>query len=146
MKSAIYVAAACSWFALPIGPAQAGACTGEIENLTKAMAARDAGSGPTSGAAVPVPGSGRSSDTQQHPPTGRLSQEAEGKATSPEDVRRQTGGQPTAAEQAQSGRPTATPDHLEASAALARARDLDRGGKEAECMAEIQQAKRLSGM
>jgi hypothetical protein len=75
-----------------------------------------------------------------------MSQEAGGKATSPEDVRRQTAGQPTAAEQAQTGRPAASTDKGEASAALERARSLDQGGKEAECMTAIQEAKRLSGL
>jgi hypothetical protein len=35
--------------ALGAGTATAGPCTGEIDNLTKLLASRDAGSGPTSG-------------------------------------------------------------------------------------------------
>jgi hypothetical protein len=35
--------------ALPIGMAEAGQCTAEIENVTKLLASRDAGSGPTAG-------------------------------------------------------------------------------------------------
>ncbi len=140
MKSAISIAAFYTLLVVPLGPAQAGACTDEIQNLTKTMATTDAGSGPTSGASAP-----RSGDTAQHPPTGRMTQEVEGKAASPQDVRQQTAGQPTAAEQAQSGRPAASPDKAEASAALNRARSLDRDGKEAECMDAVQQAKRLSG-
>lgn len=129
---------------LPIGPAQAGACTGEIANLTMMMAARDAGSGPTSGAAATAP-SPRGTDAAQHPPTGRMSQETQGKAASPEDVRRQTGGQPTAAAQAQSGQSAGSSDKAAASAALERAKGFDQGGKEAECMEAVRDAKRLAG-
>lgn len=134
-------------FGLPIGAAHAGACTGEIESLTKVMSASDAGSGPASGAAAsrPATGTAPKSDTAQHPPTGRIGQETQGKATSPEDVRRQTSGQPTAAEQTRSGSPPASPNKAEASAALDRARGLDSGGKEAECMEAVREAKRLFG-
>jgi hypothetical protein len=51
---------------MPAGSAGAGQCTSEIDNLTKALASRDAGSGPTEG----PPGS----DTVQHPPTSAMSQ------------------------------------------------------------------------
>jgi hypothetical protein len=144
MKTAITIAGTCLLLGLANGPAGAGACTSEIENLAKAMAAADAGSGPTSGAAASATIAPRSSDTVQHPPTGRMSQETQGKATSPEDVRRQTEGRPTASEQAQGGKPSST-DKAEASAALGRARNHDRDGREAECMDAIQQARRLSG-
>ena len=51
--------------ALPIGTAAAGPCTTEIENLTKLLAARDAGAGPTAGAVG-------SPTTGQHPPTAAM--------------------------------------------------------------------------
>lgn len=144
MKATISIAGAFLLFGLPMGVAQAGACTSEIENLTKTMAASDAGSGPTSGAS-PSSSAGSARDTAQHPPTERVGQEVQGKAASPEDVRRQTTGQPTAADQAQSGRMSGAASKAEASAALDRARGLDKGGKEAECMEAVTEAKRLSG-
>jgi hypothetical protein len=148
MKTAIYVVGACALFALQGSPAQAGACTGEIGNLTKMMSASDAGSGPTSGAPQPGAIAGAASPSArppQQPPTELMGREAQGRAAAPEDVRRQTEGRPTTAEQAQSGRSTGSTDKAAASAALDRARAFDRDGKEAECMDAIQQAKRLLG-
>jgi len=49
---------------LPAGAAIAGPCTSEIDSLTKLMAARDAGAGPTAGAAGTTSG--------QHPPTAAM--------------------------------------------------------------------------
>lgn len=49
---------------LPAGAAVAGQCTSEIDSLTKLMAARDAGAGPTAGAAGTTSG--------QHPPTAAM--------------------------------------------------------------------------
>lgn len=144
MKASLCVVGACTLFALHVGPAEAGACAGEIGNLTKLMTSRDAGSGPTSGASAA--GSVQSNiGTAQHPPTAIVGQEAQGKATSPEDVRRQTEGRPTTSQEAQSGQPTVQADKAGASAALDRARHFDRDGKEAECMGAVQQAKRLLG-
>ncbi|HEY1364873.1 MAG TPA: hypothetical protein VGF60_21695 [Xanthobacteraceae bacterium] len=71
-----------------------------------------------------------------------MRRETEGKATSPEDVRRQNAGQPTAG---QPGATTGSGNAMEASNVLARARVLDRQGKEAECMQTIREAKRLAG-
>jgi hypothetical protein len=127
-------------------PAHAGPCTDAINSLSKVMASRDAGSGPTSGAA-----SSRSSttaqsqggSTQQHPPTAIISKETEGRSASPQDVQRQTAGQPTAAEQSQ--RSTSGITQQSAPEALDRARMLDQQGNEAECMAAVQQAKLLLG-
>ena len=72
-----------------------------------------------------------------------MKQQTEGKATSPEDVRRQTAGQPTAAQQGASATKSETP--MQASSALDRARVLDGQGKEAECMAAVREAKQLAG-
>jgi hypothetical protein len=85
--------------ALGAGTATAGPCTGEIDNLTKLLASRDAGSGPTSGGA----GGAHSAAAGQHAPTAAMSQATGGGAASPEDVRRQTTGQPPAAQQGTSG-------------------------------------------
>ena len=48
-----------------LGMAAAGQCTTEIENMTKLLASRDAGAGPTAGAASPTTG--------QHPPSAAMS-------------------------------------------------------------------------
>jgi hypothetical protein len=55
---------ACALLVLPVGAAAAGPCTTEIDSLTKLMAARDAGAGPTAGAAGTTGG--------QHPPTAAM--------------------------------------------------------------------------
>jgi hypothetical protein len=128
--------------AFGLGAAAAGPCTTEIEALSKTLATRDAGSGPTSGAS----GGARTAATpSEHPPTAVLGQETKGKAASPEDVRRQTQGQPTAAEQGETGRAAAKGGGMaDASTALERARTLDQQGKEAECMASVREAKQLA--
>jgi hypothetical protein len=85
--------------ALGAGTATAGPYTGEIDNLTKLLTSKDAGSGPTSWGA----GGAQSSAAGQHPPTAAMSQATGGGAASAEDVRRQTAGQPPAAQQGTSG-------------------------------------------
>src|SRR5215831_17864067 len=62
-------------------------------------ASRDAGSGNVPGYAGQTTGS--TASDQQHPPTAAMNKAAENTATSSEDARRQTQGQPTAAEQSQ---------------------------------------------
>ena len=131
--------------ALPISSAAAGPCTTEIENVTKQMSARDAGTGPTTGAggAATQQPADRSA---QHPPTEIIGRETKGGAASPQDVQRQTRGSPTAAEQAQGAqRPAAAEAIASAQTALEEARNYDRAGKEAECMDAIARAKRSLG-
>ena len=53
MKTITLLLGACTLVALPMGTAGAGPCTTEIENMTKLLASRDAGAGPTAGAASP---------------------------------------------------------------------------------------------
>jgi hypothetical protein len=65
MKTTMIILASCTVLALPVGTAAAGQCTSEIDNLSKVLAAQDAGSGPTPGAPL---GAG------QHPPTTAMSQ------------------------------------------------------------------------
>jgi hypothetical protein len=142
MKTKAFILANMALFALGIGSATAGPCTVEIDTLTKTLAAKDAGSGPTSGAAAGTPST--ASPAGQHPPTSIMRQQTEGKATSPEDVRRQTAGQPTAGEQTSGAFATADAK-MQAGSALDRARVLDRQGKEAECMEAIREAKQLTG-
>ena len=121
--------------------ANAGPCTTEIDTVAKTLAAKDAGSGPTGSVAGGMQ-SAATSGSSQHPPTSIMKQQTEGKATSPEDVRRQTAGQPTAAQQGSAATKSETP--MQASSALDRARMLDREGKEAECMAAVREAKQLA--
>jgi hypothetical protein len=80
---------------------------------------------------------------EQHPPTAAMGQATQGGAASPQDVQRQTRGEPTAAQQADGARrPAATLGSAQAE--LERARELDRSGKEAECLAAIYEARRLA--
>ena len=183
MNTKMFVFANCAVLALGISAARGGPCSEQIDNMTKILASKDAGSGPT-------PGTGSTSTATspagQHPPTAVMGKETQGIATSPEDVRRQTAGQPPASQQSTTGSSTEHPptasmgqatqgqaappgghpptaatssavqsqmqppaagavNTSEASAALDRAREFDRQGKEADCMNAIGEAKRLSG-
>jgi hypothetical protein len=124
MKVSNIVLMTCASMVLGTANAGAGACNQEIMDVTKMLAATDAGSGPSTG----IPGPMAGDQKGQHPGTSVISKEAEGKATSPEDVQRQSGVK------------------TEASHALERARALDAQGKEAECMNEVRNAKRLAGL
>ena len=84
------------------------------------MAVSDAGSGPTGARPAPTAGDQKG----QHPATSLMSKETEGKATSPEDVQRQTR------------------IKGEASNALALARKLDAEGRP-ECTDAVDIAERL---
>ena len=143
MKTKTFILAGIALFALGTGSAMSGPCTVEIDGLAKTLAAKDAGTGPTAGASGGTQSAGRPAD--QHPPTARMGQETHGKAASPEDVRRQTAGQPTAAEQGTTGAAARPGDRIDASSALSRARALDQQGKEAECMDAVREAKQLAG-
>src|SRR5262245_7019762 len=143
MKTKPLIVATMALFALGMAPAHAGPCGMEIDNLTKTLAAKDAGSGPTAGTSSGT--QPQTSRSGQHPPTSVMKQETEGKATSPEDVRRQTTGQPPAAQQGTTGSSASAGAPMHASNALERARMLDRQGKEAECMEAVREAKQLTG-
>jgi hypothetical protein len=130
--------------AVSISSAAAGPCTTEIENVTKLMAARDAGAGPTTGAGGAA-GQQPADRRAQHPPTEIIGRQTQGGATSPEDAQSQTRGGPTAAEQAQGARRPAAEAIASAQTALEEARNHDRAGKEAECMDAIARAKRSLG-
>jgi hypothetical protein len=88
----------CAFFALQIGTAAAGVCTTEIENVSKMLASRDAGSGPTgatAGASGQPPTAAMTradpsttastaaakSNQPQHPPTAAMNSAATGLAT-----------------------------------------------------------------
>jgi hypothetical protein len=62
MRAVAFILATCAL--LPAASAGAGQCTTEIDNLAKQLAAREAGSGPTAGAAA----------IGQHPPTSAVSE------------------------------------------------------------------------
>ena len=130
--------------AVPMSTAAAGPCTAEIESITKLVAARDAGAGPTTGAAGAA-GAQPTEQRAQHPPTAIIGKQTQGEATSPQDVQTQSRGGPTAADQAQGARRPAAEALASAQAALEEARNLDRAGKEAECMDAIGRAKRFLG-
>ena len=143
MKTMAFILANIMLFALGVSSATSAPCGNEIDSLSKILAAKDAGSGPTAGAASGTPSA--ASKSAQHPPTSIMRQQTEGRATSPEDVRRQTEGQPPAAQQGTSGAAARTDSPSQASSALDRARVLDRQGKEAECMEAVQEAKQFVG-
>src|ERR1700754_4354749 len=105
MKPKSLIFAGCAIFALS-GTAQAGPCSEQIDNLTKVLASKDAGTGPTSGAASARTTTGQAG---HHPPTTGMSEQTQGIATSPEDVRRQTAGQAPAAQQQTTGTATEHP-------------------------------------
>src|SRR5215216_3674243 len=164
MRTNAFILASVALFALGVSSAIAGPCATEIDNLVKVITAKDAGSGPTPGASA---GSSTAAPSNEHPATAAMSEAAKGTATSAEDARRQTAGQPTAAQQGTGGPPaqhpptaamseatrtqaappasTSSANTGEASAALNRARMLDQQGKEAECMEALRQAKQLAG-
>jgi hypothetical protein len=142
MKMRTFIAAGVALLALGVGPATSGPCTTEIDSVAKALAAKDAGSGPTAGASGTAQSPG--TRTPQHPPAAVMGQETQGKAASPEDVRRQTEGQPTTTQQGTTGAAAGAGSATEASSALDRARALDQQGREAECMAAVGEAKQLA--
>jgi hypothetical protein len=144
MKTKAFILANVALFGLLTSSAAAETCSSEIDNLTKTLAAKDAGSGSTAGAA----GGGTpstASPSGQHPPTSIMGQQTEGRATSPEDVRRQTQGQPTAGQQRTTGAAPQPEPSFQASSALDRARALDKQSKESECMEAIREAKQHLG-
>ena len=143
MKTAIFIAGLSAGLLFAAGSAAAGSCTAQIEELEKTLASTDAGMGPTGTAADAVPATGT---TEQHPPTDTMSQAAEGKATSPEDVLQQNQGEPTDSDAAEAGQTSTAAGIDDASGSLQRAKELDQKGDEAACMAEIAKAKGALGM
>jgi hypothetical protein len=130
-------------FGLVTNSAAAETCSSEIDSLTKTLAAKDAGSGSTAGSTGGAPPA--TSPAGQHPPTSIMGQQTEGRATSPEDVRRQTQGQPTADQQRTLGAAPQPDPSFQASSALDRARALDKQSKESECMEAVREVKQHLG-
>jgi hypothetical protein len=151
MKSTVFVAGLSAGLLLAAGSAAAGPCTGEIENFEKTLASTDAGMGPTGTGTDPATGAetalpGATSQTEEHPPTETMTQAAEGKATSAQDVLQQNQGEPTDSDAAEAGQTSTAAGIDDASGSLQRAKELDQKGDEAACMAEIAKAKSALGM
>jgi hypothetical protein len=157
MKSTLFFVNLGAGFLLAAGPAAAGLCTAEIENLEKTLSTADAGMGPTgtgtdagAGAVTGVaPGTtpGTTSDTtQEHPPTEAMNQAAQGKATSPEDVLQQNQGAPTDSDAAEAGQMSTAAGIDDATDSLQQAKELDQKGDEAACMEQIVKAKGALGL
>ena len=164
MKTITLLLGACALAALSAGTAGAGPCTTEIDNVTKLLASKDAGAGPTAGVASATTGqhppsaamgaadpstsassAAADSGRPQHPPTAAMNQATQGGAASPQDVQSQNRGGLTAAQQAEGGRRPASDNLASVQAALSEARGFDQAGREADCMDAIQRAKRLAG-
>jgi hypothetical protein len=89
--------------AFSITASQAGPCS----NTTS----RDAGAGATPGYSGQTTGSASASgDTKGHPPTDTMNKAAGNTATSSQDAQRQMQGQPTASQEAEGAKKTASPD------------------------------------
>lgn len=95
MRKTDLIVIGCLTMALSAGIAQAGPCN--------TAAAKDAGSGPTTGhTGQMTTGTAR----PEHPPTSTMNRATAGGATSSQDVQKQTQGQPTAAQQAEGAKGT----------------------------------------
>ena len=139
MKLTLIALGASAGCLLMAGSAMAGPCSAQIDQLTKQMAATDAGMGPTGGAdamdqaaANPVSPSGEP-QVPTTPATGVMNDASQNKATSPQDVQNQNTGQGTAADQAA----TTAGGNQAVADSLARARMFEQAGDEAACMDEV---------
>jgi hypothetical protein len=146
MKTQLLLTVASAGLLLAVQPADAGSCTQQISELEKTLASKDAGMGPVARGTEPSPPQGgmevpKAGEVPGTAATPAMTETLKGRAASPEDVLRQNQGQPTASEAAQAGRGAPVPQFSEAMASLQRARELDKAGKEAECMAAVQQAR-----
>ena len=148
-------------------PVLAGPCTEQISDLQKVLASSDAGSGPTlrTGSTQPsttsstqpqagamgaapsamprqVPAAGETPQTEATAAMNRMTQD---KATSPQDVRAQTQGQPTASQTGAGGAAAPQDRVLQIQTALDRARTADQAGDASGCSNAVNQAKSLLG-
>lgn len=99
MATKYFAFVCCTLLALG-GAAQAGPCN------TTAM--KDAGSGPTPGHTGQT--TTGSATVGEHPPTSAMNKAVAGGAASPQDVQKQTMGQPTAAQRAEGAKPSRAED------------------------------------
>jgi hypothetical protein len=160
MKSTLMLAG-CAFLALQLGTAVAGPCTGEIESVSKILAAKDAGSGPTATtnpgqhpptAAMTAADPSTTASTQaaksgkpEQPPTAAMTSAATNLDTKSAAKTPQEHPPTAAMDQAAHGSATGASGKSGASAALERARNFDKAGQEAQCMDAVQQAKKLAG-
>jgi hypothetical protein len=144
MKISCLLATTCAAFIAFGATAQAGQCTAEIDQLQKRLSKSDAGMGPTGNPDVTQSGNAETGGSQQGTPiTEGTSNTLQGKAASPSDVQKQNQGQPTASDAtAGSKMPVNT---SAAQASLARAKELDKAGKEAACQNEVNKARAAFG-
>ena len=150
MHTRLMLSAASAALLLAVAPAFAGPCSEQISEVQKILSSKDAGMGPvspgsaqsTAPAITNVPKAGELKQTEATP---AMSETMKGRAASPADVQRQNQGQPTAAESALAGKGAPAPNLSDAMGSLQHARELDKAGKEAECMAEIAKAKSQIG-
>ena len=154
MKSTLMLAS-CAFLALQLGTAAAGPCTGEIESVSKILAAKDAGSGPTAAknpgqhpptAAMSAADPSTTASTKaaksgqpEHPPTAAMTSATTNLDTASNTKQRQEH-PPTAAMDRAAHGTTGASGKADASAALERARNFDKAGQEAQCMDAVQQA------
>jgi hypothetical protein len=121
MKLLTNLVASAAAVVLASSSASAGPCAQQITELSKRLAASDAGMGPTGAKPAPTAGNQKG----QHPPTAIMGQQTEGRALSPGDTQRQSG------------------IKSQASSALELARKLDDQGR-AECKDAVDLASELS--
>jgi hypothetical protein len=162
MKSAHLVTLAGLSLLASVSAAQAGPCTDQITELRKTLASTDAGAGPTmkgtpaepsaTGATAPA-GADVAATPSQTPKAGELpgteataamSTATQGRATSPQDVRAQTQGQPTSSQVA-AGAPAGSDRVMQAQAALERATMADEKGDATACNSAVGDARRILG-
>src|SRR6185503_2783863 len=144
MKSALMLASS-AFLALQLGTAAAGPCTGEIESVSKILAAKDAGSGPT---ATTNPGqhpptaamtaadpsttasaSAAKSNQPQQPPTAAMTSATTNLSTNNPAAKSREEHPPTATmNQATQGSAASASAKSSASAALEQARNFDKAG------------------
>jgi hypothetical protein len=146
MKLTLIALGATAGCLLMAGTALAGPCSAQIDQLTKQMAATDAGMGPTGGVtgadtteqmgANPVSPSGEP-QVPTTPATGAMNDASQNKATSPQDVQNQNTGKGTMADQAA----TTAGGNQTVSDSLARAKKFEQAGDEAACMDEVNKAQ-----
>jgi hypothetical protein len=146
MKSIVFIAGLSAGLLFAAGSAAAGPCTAQIEELEKTLASTDAGMGPAGMGPTGTDAITGTGTIEQHPPTDTMSQAAEGKATSPEDVLQQNQGEPTDSDAAEAGQTSTAAGIDDASGSLQRAKELDQKGDETACMAEIARAKGALGL
>lgn len=73
MKATIFILTTTAFFISGVSSAISGPCTAEIDSVAKRLSAKDAGSGPTVGAASRA--QGQTGASGQHPPTAVMGQE-----------------------------------------------------------------------